>query len=55
MVDGNLDEGEPAMSRMSCVALILRAQPYGESDLIVDLYTQQRGRSRVIARARVEE
>jgi DNA repair protein RecO (recombination protein O) len=35
---------------MNCVALILRTQPYGEADLLVDLFTQQQGRTRVIAR-----
>ena len=38
------------MSRINCIALILRTQPYGEADLLVDLFTQQQGRARVIAR-----
>lgn len=35
---------------MNCTALVLRTQSYGEADLIVDLFTEQCGRVRVIAR-----
>lgn len=38
------------MSRLTGAAIILRTRPYGESDLIVDLYTEQGGRTSVVAR-----
>lgn len=38
------------MARLSSTALVLRTRPYGEADLIVDLLTEQRGRTAVIAR-----
>ena len=38
------------MSRIQSTALILRVRPYGESDLLVDLLTEQIGRTSVLAR-----
>ena len=38
------------MSRVNCAAVILRTKIYGESDIIVDLFTQSEGRVSVIAR-----
>lgn len=38
------------MSRVQSTALILRVKPYGESDLLVDLLTEQIGRTSVLAR-----
>ena len=38
------------MSRLTGAAIILRTRPYGESDLIVDLFTEQRGRTTAVAR-----
>lgn len=38
------------MSRLTCTAVVLRTRPYGESDLIVDLFTESHGRTSVIAK-----
>ena len=38
------------MSRLTCIAVVLRTRPYGESDLIVDLFTESHGRTSVIAK-----
>ena len=38
------------MSRLTSTAIVLRTRPYGESDLIVDLFTQSHGRTTVIAK-----
>ena len=38
------------MSRLSCTAIILRTRQHGESDLIIDLFTESHGRTTVIAK-----
>lgn len=38
------------MSRLSCTAIILRTRAHGESDLLVDLFTESHGRTTVIAK-----
>lgn len=35
---------------VSCLAIVLKTTPYGESDLCVELFTQQIGRARVMAK-----
>ncbi len=38
------------MPRVNCAAIVLKVKIYGESDQIVDLFTEERGRVTVIAR-----
>lgn len=38
------------MSRLTSAAIILRTRPYGESDLIIDLFTEQIGRTTAVAK-----